>query len=104
MLAEKFSCALLKSCRILADTTSAMSDQKQKRIAVLLDRIQKMEGHMSRLEANAQRFNPLGRNDGPQWRMAVILHRRAHEELERLEMGSDVCAVCHEGITDCLCL
>lgn len=79
-----------------------MSDN-QKRIAVLLDRIENLEGHMSRLEKLAQRFNPLGRNDGPQWRMVVLMHRRAHDELERLEMGSDVCAACHEGITDCLC-
>jgi hypothetical protein len=76
----------------------------QKRIAVLLSRIEKLEAHMSRLETNAKRLNPLGRNDGPQWRMVSVLHKRAVEELERLEMGSDVCAACHEGITDCLCL
>jgi len=74
------------------------------RIKVLVARIERLENHMSRLETNARRLNPSGRNDGPQWRMVVLLHRRAVEELERLEMGSDVCAACHEGITDCLCL
>lgn len=73
------------------------------RINVLVARIERLEGHMSRLETNARRLNPCGRNDGPQWRLVQVLYRRAVSELERLEMGS-VCAACHEGVTDCLCL
>ena len=78
--------------------------ENSQRIKVLVARIENLEDHMSRLETNARRLNPNGRNDGPQWRLVQVLYRRAVSELERLEMGSDVCAACHEGITDCLCL
>jgi hypothetical protein len=78
--------------------------ENSQQIKILTDRIQRLEFVLDTLYKGAQRRRMVDRINGPAWNLANQMHARAVEELERLEMGSDVCAACHEGITDCLCL
>jgi hypothetical protein len=76
----------------------------QDQIKLVVNQIQRVEFVLDTLYKGAQRRNMVDRIDGPCWRLANQTHARLLERLERLEASADVCACCHEGITDCLCL
>lgn len=76
----------------------------QNQIKLVVNQIQRVEFVLDTLYKGAQRRNMVDRIDGPCWRLANQTHERLLKRLEHLEAHADVCAVCHEGITDCLCL